>query len=116
MESALKVASGSHQGKIIKIPQSKFMIGRSEDCQLRPSSDLISRQHCLITVLENSAKIEDLGSRNGTYLNGEKLTGPSELKAGDKISVGQLAFEFCVLKAKDSGAMPTVTKPQSSST
>ena len=71
----------------------KFFIGRSEECQLRPNSDLVSRHHCAIMVDEGLVTVRDFGSRNGTFVNGERIRGEEELKAGDKLKVGPLEFE-----------------------
>jgi pSer/pThr/pTyr-binding forkhead associated (FHA) protein len=96
MEVKLVVANGKQAGTEIPVKATKFIIGRNEDCQLRPQSPLVSRHHCAILVEENSAAIEDLGSTNGTFLNGEKLAGRRELKTGDRIKVGLLELEVRV--------------------
>jgi pSer/pThr/pTyr-binding forkhead associated (FHA) protein len=93
MEVKLVVANGKQAGKEIPVKPPKFVIGRNEDCQLRPQSHLVSRYHCAILVGENSAAIEDLGSTNGTFVNGEKLAGRHELKTGDRIKVGLLEVD-----------------------
>jgi pSer/pThr/pTyr-binding forkhead associated (FHA) protein len=96
MQVKLKVLGGSHAGKEIKISLAKFFIGRGEDCHLRPQSDLISRHHCAL-IVENGAVIaRDLKSRNGTLVNGEKIAGDVQLKAGDTLKVGPLEFEVLI--------------------
>lgn len=92
MQVKLKVVSGSHAGKEIKIPLAKFFIGRGEDCHLRPQSDLISRHHCAIIIENGTVIIRDLKSRNGTIVNGEKIVGDCALKLGDTVKVGPLEF------------------------
>ncbi len=54
---------------------------------------MVSRRHCLITIGEGRATIRDLGSRNGTIVNNEKISGEHELRTGDKIKIGPLDFE-----------------------
>jgi pSer/pThr/pTyr-binding forkhead associated (FHA) protein len=93
MEVKLVVVGGSHAGMAIPIPGPKFLIGRGEGCQFRPQNKLISRNHCAILVQENSVTIEDAGSRNGTFVNGEKIQ-QRELKNGDRVKVG--VFELQV--------------------
>lgn len=93
MEVKLIVANGKHVGEKIAVSGPKFFIGRSEECQLRPRSDLISRHHCAIIVEEGYVAIRDFGSKNGTFVNGDRVRAEQELKNGDRISVGQLEFQ-----------------------
>lgn len=92
MHIQLVVASGSKSGQTIQITGSKFLIGRAEDCHLKPRSELISRYHCAIISEEGYAAVRDLGSKNGVFLNGERVSLESELKNGDRLSVGPLEF------------------------
>ena len=71
MQVKLRVLTGSHEGKEIGVSSEKFLIGRSDSCQLRPKSDSISRKHCIIVLKDNKVLIQDLKSRNGTYINRE---------------------------------------------
>ncbi len=109
MQVFLKVATGSHAGKEIAIVTEKFLIGRSDDCQLRPKSESVSRRHCILVVRDGRVLAQDLKSRNGTYVNEKQL--PPErakvLKAGDVLRVGKLSFEV-VIKVPVGGAK----KPQ----
>jgi len=91
----LKVLTGSSEGQLIPVNQDKFLIGRSDECQLRPKSDSISRRHCAIVTKDDKVLLLDLKSRNGTIVNEKKLD-PSKakvLKHGDRIQVGKLEFE-----------------------
>ena len=92
MEVQLVVASGSKAGQAIPIQGPKFLIGRADDCHLKPRSDLISRYHCAIVSEDGYVAIRDLGSKNGVYLNGERVPLENELKNGDKLIVGPLEF------------------------
>lgn len=109
MQLKLKVLSGSHAGKEIKIPLAKFFIGRGEDCHLRPQSDLISRHHCAIMVENGIATIRDLKSRNGTVVNGEKIAGDVVLKMGDQVKVGPLEFEVVIDHSLGGAKKPKVS-------
>jgi pSer/pThr/pTyr-binding forkhead associated (FHA) protein len=95
MQVKLIVRSGSHEGKEIGISSEKFLIGRSESCQLRPKSESVSRKHCIIVLKENRVLIQDLKSRNGTYVNDKRLPVDKAkvLKAGDMLRIGKLLFE-----------------------
>jgi len=89
----LKVMHGPSAGKEIKIPKALFAIGRADECHLRPKSDAISRRHCEIEIKEAQAVVRDCGSKNGTYVNGDRVVGDRVLKPGDHLKVGPLEFE-----------------------
>jgi len=97
----LVVASGNRTGQIIPVEMKKFIIGRADDCHLKPRSELISRYHCAILVGDDVV-VRDLGSKNGVRLNGEKISTEQKLTNGDKLVVGPL--EFYVHIAADSAA------------
>jgi hypothetical protein len=92
MKVSLVVAQGVHQGKVIPIPISQFLIGREDGCQLRPSSPAISKKHCGIMVKGRKVFVTDFGSTNGTFVNDTQVQGEVEAKDGDKIRVGPLEF------------------------
>jgi pSer/pThr/pTyr-binding forkhead associated (FHA) protein len=94
MDMKLRVDSGKNAGQEIRVPGKKFIIGRGDDCQLRAGSDMISRHHCQLVVEDSYAAVRDLGSRNGTFVNGQQITGEVQLKPGDKLRVGPLQFEI----------------------
>ena len=100
MQVVLRVVGGKHNGREIKLAVPKFIIGRGEGAHLRPSSDLVSRHHCGISVDDGKVTVEDLGSRNGTFVNGEKLTAPHIARSGDTVRVGRLQFELVMDPAR----------------
>jgi predicted component of type VI protein secretion system len=110
----LVVASGVHQGKQIPIPGEQFLIGRDPQCQLRPASQMVSKQHCAIVIKDDRVVLKDFGSTNGTFLNDSQLEPNSvkELKPGDLVKVGPLDFtvQFVGGKASDSTPMPDQLK------
>ena len=96
IQAELRIAAGKQQGNSISLPQGKFLVGREEDCHLRPNSDLVSRHHCVFTVDDFSVRLRDLGSTNGTFVNGERLKGAVILKPGDRVLIGKLDFEVVI--------------------
>jgi pSer/pThr/pTyr-binding forkhead associated (FHA) protein len=92
----LKVTDGSNAGKEIIIDRAKFLIGRADDCNLRPHSDGVSRRHCVIIKTDKAVGVRDLKSRNGTLVNGDKITGDKRLRNGDTLDVGPLKFEVII--------------------
>lgn len=110
MQIQLKVLAGSSEGKLIPVTQEKFLIGRSDECQLRPKSDSISRRHCALVQKDDRLLLIDLKSRNGTIVNEKKLD-PAKakvLKHGDRIQVGKLEFEVIIQTAIASKKKPEV--------
>lgn len=108
MQAILKVVGGKHGGREIKINVPEFVIGRGEKAQLRTSSDLISREHCVIRLKEGKVEIEDLGSRNGSFINDKQLKGAYQAKSGDQLKVGKLCFEVVIDPVKPSNKKPKV--------
>ena len=73
MDLKLKVLEGKHAGQQIAVKATKFLIGRAEDCHLRPGSELISRHHCALMVEDGYIAVRDFGSNNGTFVNEERV-------------------------------------------
>jgi len=110
MQVKLKVLSGSHEGKEISISSEKFLIGRSESCQLRPKSESVSRKHCILVIKDNRVLVQDLKSRNGTYVNEKRLPVDKAkvLRGGDELRVGKLMFELVVEHGLQAAKKPEV--------
>jgi predicted component of type VI protein secretion system len=96
MKVKLKVLKGSSAGKEIKIPTPKCLVGRTEECHLRPKSDAISRRHCVLYVKDGQLLVRDLQSKNGTFVNGERIEEDRVLKLGDTVGFGPLQFEVLI--------------------
>jgi len=94
MKAKLCVLKGPSEGKEITIPVSKFFIGRGEDCHLRPKSDAISRHHCAIIITDSQIAIRDFGSKNGTFVNDQRVENVTILNNGDNLVVGPLSFKL----------------------
>jgi len=108
MHVRLKIMQGSNTGKEVKIPTPKCMIGRGEDCHLRPQSDAISRHHCVIVTTENEVIVRDLKSRNGTFVNDDKVAEEAVLLNGDILRVGPLQFEMVIEQSVAKSKRPKV--------
>ena len=110
----LKVLQGNHEGKEITVSDEKYLIGRSDGCHLRPKSEAISRKHCILVIKDNKLLIQDLKSRNGTYVNDKKLPvdRAKVLKAGDRLRVGKLSFEVLIEHGLTGTKRPEVSDVQ----
>ena len=114
LQARLKVVGGKHDGQYIPLTTERFLIGREEDCHLRPSSEMISRHHCAITLDGFTVRLRDLGSTNGTFVNGERIHHAVTLSQGDRIEVGKLCFEISITEVTvESGTQPAEPMPDS---
>ena len=88
----IEVAAEAEQTREHPIKEDQYLIGRGSDCNLRlPISD-VSRHHCLIQKQANEYFLSDLGSANGTFVNGKRVRSKVTLRTGDQISIGPLHF------------------------
>jgi len=90
--SLVVLTPGKGEGKVIPMTLSQFIIGRDPQCHLRPASPVISKRHCAVMVRGEQAFLRDFDSTNGTFLNDEPVKGEVELKNGDRLKAGPLAF------------------------
>lgn len=106
----LIVVAGPDLGSAWAFKDDAITIGRDDDCTLPLADIAVSRQHARITLHGASFRVEDLGSNNGTYLNGDRLAGPTELVAGDEIIVGERTLRFVELNEapETSAGLPAV--------
>ncbi|MCA9040802.1 MAG: FHA domain-containing protein [Planctomycetaceae bacterium] len=111
LTAELKVVGGRHHGRIIPLNTSKFLVGREQDCHLRPNSEMVSRHHCVFVLDDYTVRLRDLGSTNGTFVNNQRVRGIVTLKAGDLIRIGKLDLEILVNEplSDDSATSPTET-------
>lgn len=96
LKAELKVVGSKQHGSLIPLQTKKFLVGREQDCQLRPSSESVSRHHCVFTLDDFSVRLRDLGSTNGTFVNGQRVQGQTILQPGDRILIGKLEFEIVI--------------------
>ncbi|WP_165226400.1 FHA domain-containing protein [Aquisphaera insulae] len=101
MKVQLVVVRGKPEGKVIPLAGPKFKIGRGETCHLRPTSEQVSREHAEFELQGDTLTVRDLGSRNGTLVNGKALTsGACALHDRDLVQVGPLTFAVAIQETK----------------
>jgi pSer/pThr/pTyr-binding forkhead associated (FHA) protein len=76
----------------ILVPKEEFLMGRGGDCDLRLRSSAVSRHHCLLRVRGDEVVLLDLGSSNGTFVNGQRVRSQTALHSGDELRVGDYRF------------------------
>lgn len=108
MRVLLKVVGGKNDGREIRIGVPEFIIGRGEDAHLKPTSDLVSRVHCVVKISGGKVVIEDMKSRNGTFVNGQQLEKAHFAKSGDTLRVGRLQFEVVIDPVQSGNKKPKV--------
>lgn len=82
-------ANGSR--KEFPVASSTSILGRSEDCDIRVPILSVSRHHCEITIYEDGVGVKDLGSSNGTFVNGTRVN-EAGVEAGDLLAIGPIGF------------------------
>jgi hypothetical protein len=93
------------EGRQIPLLNGANVIGRADDAAIRVDAPGLSRHHARIRVEDGRATLEDLGSKNGTHLDGRRLSTPEPLHDGSEIRVGGVALTFRIV----SPASPTET-------
>jgi len=92
--------------KIFPLAGSSIIIGRHRHCNLCIPVPSVSRKHCQLSYNQGAWKIRDLGSQNGTFLNGKRIEEEAELQPGNSLTVGPLTFVLQI------DGQPDLNKPQ----
>jgi class 3 adenylate cyclase len=106
----LAVLDGAEGGRRIPVA-GRLTLGRGDEAGLVVDDPEVSRAHAVVAPTVNGLEIKDLGSLNGTWVNGERISGPTLLTAGDVVRIGATRIE--VLSVGNGGAAP---RPRSSPT
>ncbi len=85
----------------IELAEGVSTLGRGETCQVRATSATVSRHHAHIEVVGGHATLEDLGSHNGTFVRGTRISAPVALASGDDIRLGTVEFVFRIEAAAE---------------
>ncbi|NOU31989.1 MAG: DUF4388 domain-containing protein [Polyangiaceae bacterium] len=102
----LRFISGKYQGGEFPIvPEKQIIVGRSSDLDMVLVEDMVSRRHARIALQQDQIWIEDLGSTNGTFVNGEKIK-RARLKEGDRVLIGTSILKVIASDAPSEGTSP----------
>src|SRR5205085_5823797 len=116
MRVTLRVLAGPYNGREFTFDQhDTFLIGRSDDAHLYlPEDKFFSRHHCLIEIAPPRVFLRDLGSTNGTFVNGQRVS-EAFLSSGDRIQGGATTLQVDVQAEQsatfDNSDTPTLARP-----
>jgi predicted component of type VI protein secretion system len=88
MNYVLQIVRGRSEANTLKLIDGVNSIGRHDDCLIRIRSAQVSRRHCELYEDGGRLMLRDLGSSNGTFVNGKRVLGQQSLKAGDVLTIG----------------------------
>jgi pSer/pThr/pTyr-binding forkhead associated (FHA) protein len=91
MQVVLVMFRSDGERRSFSVVRNMTIIGRREDCDLRIPVGDVSRKHCRLVLTDDGIRIEDLGSSNGTFVNGDRVQ-ESDLHAGDTVGIGPVQF------------------------
>jgi pSer/pThr/pTyr-binding forkhead associated (FHA) protein len=92
--SVLVIADGPQAGVSAQLAAEPVIIGRGSDCQIKLDDDYSSTRHARLFLSDGQWWVEDLGSTNGTYLNGQRLTRPVAAEIGGSIRIGRTTLNL----------------------
>jgi pSer/pThr/pTyr-binding forkhead associated (FHA) protein len=107
MAYQLVVVRGRSAAQALRLGDAVTTVGRHEACQLRIRSSQVSRKHCQFFEKKGLLIVKDLGSSNGTFVNGQKVDGQRVLEPGDELDIGQVKLRV----EKVAGPSRAATKP-----
>ena len=105
MNYVLQVVRGRSASTTLKLTDNVTSLGRHDDCVIRIKSSQVSRRHCELFEVGGQLMLRDLGSSNGTYVNGKRVTGEQAVKHGDELTVGAVTFRVAKL-GQPASALP----------
>jgi len=109
MDYQLVIVRGRSGTETINLADGITSVGRHDDCQLRIKSSQVSRRHCELFEKKGLLVVKDLGSSNGTYVNGKRVEGQRVLESGDELTIGQVKLR--VAKIGESAPRATAATP-----
>ncbi|MBN2217304.1 MAG: SpoIIE family protein phosphatase [Pirellulales bacterium] len=90
----LRVREGLNPGQILPLDRDLLVLGRNPDCDIVVDAGAVSRQHAQLVRVDGRFYVEDLKSRNGTFLNGQRVFGRQPLRENDELRICDLVFVF----------------------
>ncbi len=114
----LLMRAGPNPGKVYELVKNELVIGRDINADIVINDSEVSRKHARLTMQSAGAVLEDLGSTNGTFVDGQRLMGPHILRLGEVVMLGEnvslvfeAAFDADATMVSSAGAGPVPTYP-----
>jgi pSer/pThr/pTyr-binding forkhead associated (FHA) protein len=92
MDVKLVIMKGPSKGQTIRLRHEETVVGRQKGSDLRIPSATVSRRHCVLRFRDDCLTVEDLGSANGTFLNGARISQAEIVRPGDRLVIGPVMF------------------------
>jgi hypothetical protein len=105
------VVRGRSVTTTLKLGDGVTSLGRHDDCIIRIKSSQVSRRHCELIEADGKLTVRDLGSSNGTFVNGKRVLGQQLLKVGDELTVGTVTLRVATLGQPVAASHPQAAKP-----
>lgn len=93
--ATLVIVAGGAEGSEYTLEKPSTTVGRGPDVDLPFPDDAMSRQHAAFEIQAMGVRVRDLGSTNGTQVNGLRISS-AELKHGDKVTIGEHCFQYVI--------------------
>ncbi|HEX3596201.1 MAG TPA: FHA domain-containing protein [Polyangiaceae bacterium] len=100
-----------YRGTLFPIRSGEVILGRSSYASIVVNNPLASREHAVVRAAGGKLEVQDLGSKNGTYVNGTRVEGKRTVDEGDVIKIGTDVFEVAKASALDPQQLRVATEP-----
>lgn len=108
----LQILKGPKAGQLIELAKDKNVIGRHPDCEIMLDANAVSRQHAQVLHAGEQFEVEDLNSRNGTFVNGDKVQGRRVLQDNDRLKICDFLLTFHLQQPQKSDLNATLAPEQ----
>ncbi len=106
--ASLVIESGAHCGETLELQPGTNLLGRAPECHFSLDEPTVSARHCEIRVSDLDVRVHDLGSSNGTFVEGERVA-DAELRDGQNLLLGEVRFRVAIAPVHI--AIPTTSVP-----
>jgi len=100
-----------YRGTLFPVRSGELTLGRSSYASIVVNNPLASREHAIIRPVTGGLEVVDLGSKNGTFVNGARLEGSRPVVPGDRIKIGTDVLEIVQVAARDASSLRVATHP-----